>query len=127
VFAAVGSLPDHVAMSPDVWAILGGLADTAGRPIFPSLAPMNAPGRMAADTLHDGPVYGLTPVVSAGLPAKSLIVYSSQFLEAYEQVIGVLRVTEPRLVGVEVAWAALAAVVSLDATSAVQIPLPAGS
>ena len=122
VFAGLGVLPDYVAMSIDIWADVGSLTDSAGRPIFPTLGPSNAPGQMNA-TSFGGPVVGLTPVVSGGLPAGSLIVYRSDAIEAWERTIGVLQVSEPRLLGTEVAYAGMAACLSLHAKSAVAVDI----
>jgi len=125
VFTGIGLLPTHVAMSVDVWARIGSLTDAGGRPIFPSMGPANAPGMMNATSLN-GSVVGLIPVVSSGLPADTLIVYRADALEGWEQLIGVLQVTEPRLLGTEVAYAGFAASLALSADAAVSITLPAG-
>ena len=74
-------------------------------------------------TSFGGPVVGLTPVVSGGLPAGSLIVYRSDAIEAWERTIGVLQVSEPRLLGTEVAYAGMAACLSLHAKSAVAVDI----
>ena len=97
-------LPTHVAMSVDMWAKLGALVDTAGRPIFSVIAPQNTSGSMSADSFQQGPWNGLTPVVSPALPANSLIVYYAPAAEAWSQEIGTLSVVEPRLLGYEVAY-----------------------
>ena len=68
VFGGLGLLADHVAMSIDMWAKIGGMVDTSGRPIFPTLGPSNAPGTGNATSFSTS-VSGLTPVVSGGLPA----------------------------------------------------------
>lgn len=104
VFTAVGMLPTHLAMSIDQWAILGGLTDADGRPIFPFMSPSNATGQSSASSFNNGPVAGLIPVVSSGLPAKSIIAYYAPAFEHWRQEIGTLQAVEPRLLGVEVAY-----------------------
>jgi HK97 family phage prohead protease len=55
-------LPTHAFVSPDVWAKLGSLCDLQGRPIFPTLAPMNAAGTSNATTWNGNPL-GLSLIV----------------------------------------------------------------
>ncbi|RPJ84924.1 MAG: phage major capsid protein, partial [Acidobacteria bacterium] len=44
VMAATGNPPTTAWVSPDTWAILGGMVDGAGRPLFPPTAPSNPVG-----------------------------------------------------------------------------------
>jgi HK97 family phage major capsid protein len=122
VHASVGSLPTHVAMSVDVWAKIGSLADGNGRPLFPPLGPMNAPGTSSADSFS-GPVDGLTKIVSSGLPADTLVVYSAQNMESFERRLGVLQAIEPERAGRVVSYSGLYQAIAMDdgAASAIAV------
>lgn len=104
VYSTAKVLPTHVAMSVDVWAKLGSLTDTTGRPLFSAINSQNAAGTMSADSFSSGPWNGLIPVVSPALAANSLIVYYAPGAESWSQEIGTLSVVEPRLLGYEVAY-----------------------
>lgn len=123
VYSLTGRLPDYVAMSPDVWAQLGGIVDASKRPLMPALAPQNAPGQMNATSFAGSP-NGLRQVVTNGLPAKSLIVYVGSGFEFFERRIGVLQVIEPELVGRLVSYSGLVTAIAMDDGAAVKIPLP---
>ena len=98
-----GVLPDTIWASPDQWARLGSMMDDSGRPLFPTLAPSNAPGTASADAFSMNPV-GLRLVVSSNLAEGSLIVGASRYFEVFENVGGALSATHPDVLGTTVAY-----------------------
>jgi|SRR5215471_2424030 len=97
-------MPAAIWCSLDVWAALGSLVDVQ-RVVFPqnTTDEMGAPG---TSTLADfrGDVLGLPRVVVPLAPAKTCIVGPRDLYEAYEEVIGLLSVVEPSILGVTVAY-----------------------
>jgi HK97 family phage major capsid protein len=104
VYLGCKRLPDTVYASVDEWVWLGSLLDGDGRPLFPNLAPMNAPGQLGGITTFSGGPLGARLVVSPEFAADTLIVAASSFAETYEDRRGALRVVEPKLLGWEIAY-----------------------
>ena len=104
VYQGCNRLPDTVYASVDEWVWLGSLLDGDGRPLFPNLAPMNAPGTMGGITTFSGGPLGARLVVSPQFAADTLVVAASSFAETYEDRRGALRVVEPKLLGWEIAY-----------------------
>jgi HK97 family phage major capsid protein len=90
-----------VAVSPDVLGKLG--------PAFAPVNPQNAQsaGFSAGDFSSGvlGTISGIPVVMSPQLPTGTMIVTSTAAVEVYEQRIGALSVTEPSVLGVQVAYA----------------------
>lgn len=103
VSEATGQLADTVYAAPDQWAMLGGLVDSTGRPLFPTLGATNAPGTGRADSWSMNPA-GLSLVVSNQLTEGTLIVGSRRYLETYENVGGQLQATNVTNLSVDVAY-----------------------
>jgi len=101
--SSANQLPDTLFVSPDVWRALGLLSDTQGRPLFPVLTPVNAYGQQDASTWAGNP-FGLRLVVDGQFPAKTAVVGISSYSEFYEQVGGMVSVTEPSILGYQVAY-----------------------
>lgn len=120
VIAGVNELPDLLIASPDQWARLGALVDTTKRPIFPSLAPVNAGGSMAANSFNANPL-GLRLVVDANLTAGTLIVGRSEYYELHEQVGGQLSVDVPSILAADIAFYGYFATCMLDASAFVSL------
>jgi hypothetical protein len=100
VFNSVGILPDVAVMSPDVWAKLGGLTATDGRPVFPVLSPSNAAGDSSGGVSSFAMnLLGLRPVVGWSLPVGTLAVAASEFIETYEAHQTTMRAEEPTILG----------------------------
>lgn len=113
VNTAVGSLADTVYASPDMWAMLGSTVDTAGRPVFPTLAPSNAGGTANAASFSMNPL-GLNLVVSNQLSEGTMIVGHSRYFETYENVGGALSAVDVSVLGVTVAyWGYFASLVTV--------------
>lgn len=98
----IDTVPDTVWMSPDVWALLGGLADADKRPIWPYLGASNAMGTMDPGS-QTGGIGSLRYVVSNQFAANTLIVGDSRQLEVYEDRRGLLQATEPSVLGLQIA------------------------
>lgn len=105
VYANTGALATWVAMGPEGWARLGGLSDLAGRPLFPYLGAVNAPGTANASTFNMGGPAGLTPVVTPAITDDTFWVGNALALEAYEYRYPLLEAVEPSLLGRQIAVA----------------------
>lgn len=130
-YAAGLRMPDRVWCSLDVWAALGSLVDVA-RVVFPSDA---AVGGDSSDGLDSGgsslanfrgDILGLPRIVVPTFPAGTCIVGASPLYEVYEEVIGLLSVIEPSILGVQVAYGGYVAWGGLAGTSFVPLTAPAG-
>ncbi len=102
VKVATGLMPNVMYVSPDQWEMIGGLADTTGRPLYPYLSPVNADGQLRPTTWEGNPL-GISLVVSADLTAGTIIVGNSRFFETYENGAVQLSVTDPSVLGVTMA------------------------
>jgi HK97 family phage prohead protease len=83
-------LPTHLFASPSFWGALGQLSDTADRPLFPQVGPMNAFGNVSPGTLSAN-AFGLSVVVC---PYESdfLAIGAADGFEIYEQQKGAIQV-----------------------------------
>ena len=83
-------LPTHMFVSPSFWAALGSLSDTADRPLFPQVGPMNAFGNVSPGTLNAN-AFGLSVVVC---PYESdfLAIGAADGFEIFEQQKGAIQV-----------------------------------
>lgn len=100
-------MPTHMFVSVDVWAQLGKLADTTGRPVFPfianGLSGQNALGSQNAISWNGNPL-GLELVVDSNFAAKTMIVTrvgqgAGDAYEFYEQQRGLMSVEVPATLG----------------------------
>lgn len=90
-----------LAVAPDVLGLFG--------PLFAPVNPRDAasPGFTAGQFGQGvmGTVGGIPTVMSAGLAAGEAFLFSTAALEVFEQRVGTLQVTEPSVLGVQVAYA----------------------
>ena len=90
-----------IVCSPDVLGLIG--------PLFAPINPQNAQSSgFSAGSFGPGPmgaISGIGVIMSAGLPAQTMIVMSSAAAEVYEDRLGALQVVEPSVLGVQVAYA----------------------
>lgn len=123
-------LPTHWVMNPITWAKLGMLVDNTGRPVFPTVGPMNASGTQAANSWNGNPL-GLTLVVDRNMAGgtgsgslSGIIGHAAgpgAGFEFYEQQKGAVTVQRPSILGFEVAWRGYAACYMADATKFVKL------
>jgi hypothetical protein len=108
-YNAAKRMPDRLWVSLDVWAALGSLVD-AQRVVLP---PDAAVGGDASDSFDvggsalasfRGDILGLPRIVVPMFSDGTCIVGPSSLFEVYEDVIGLLSVIEPSILGVEVAY-----------------------
>jgi hypothetical protein len=84
--------------------MLGSLADSAGRPLFPFLGAANAMGSASLGDFNLGPL-GLQQVVTQGITDTTILVGNSLGLEVYSYPFPILEAVEPALLGRQVAVA----------------------
>lgn len=116
-------MPDRIWCSLNVWAALGSLVDTARLVMPPAQTEQPAGSASLAD--FRGDVIGLPRIVVPTLPPGTCIVGPSSLYEAYEEVIGLLSVVEPSILGVTVAYGGYVAYGSLAGPAFVPLTPPA--
>ena len=124
-YAQAKTMPNRVWVSLDVWAALGALTDVA-RIVFPSNGNNDNAAGSSSLANFSGDVLGLPRIVVPTLPPGSCIVGSALMYEAYEEVIGLLSVVEPSILGVQVAYGGYLAYGGLMGASFVKVTPPAG-
>ena len=105
-----------VALSADQLGVIA--------PLFPPVNPQNAfsTGFEAAPMFGaNGAIGGLTVVLSAGLAADTILVFSTAAVRAYENRYGALQVVEPSVWGVQVGYAGDFETVVIEATGVVRV------
>jgi HK97 family phage major capsid protein len=123
-------LPTHWVMNPVTWAKLGQLVDTTGRPVFPSVSPMNAFGSQQATTWNGNPL-GLNLVVDKNMAGgtgagglQGIIGHAAGAgagFEFYEQMKGALSIDVPQIMGRTISFRGYAASFMADATKFVKL------
>jgi len=90
-----------LAVSPGRLGTFGGL--------FAPINPQNSQSQgFTAGTFGQGvmgSISGIPVIMSAGLPTNTAFLFSTAAIEAFEQRVGTLQVTEPSVLGVQVAYA----------------------
>jgi len=109
-----GNLPTHLFVSPNMWGYLLGLVDTAGRPLFPQLGPMNAYGDLTV-TEAMGMAFGLRVVVDRNFATDTIIVGNAEGFEVYEQQKGAIAVDVPSTLSRTIAFRGYLSAVMIDA------------
>lgn len=110
------AFPDTLWVSPDVWAGLGSLVNTAnGLPVFPSLSV----------TSQSGNPMGLRLVVDPNFAAGTMAMGPSRFAEWYEDVDGLMQVGEPDVLGQLVGYAGYGAFLNVNPDAFTRFTLPA--
>jgi HK97 family phage major capsid protein len=123
-YQAAKRMPDRIWCSLDVWAALGSLVDIARLVMPPSQT--EQPAGDAELGSFRGDVIGLPRIVVPTFPSGTCIVGPSTLYEVYEEVIGLLSVVEPSILGVTVAYGGYIAYGSLGPTAFVPLTAPAG-
>jgi len=96
--------PNRLYLSPDMWRQFISITDSTGRPLFPRVGAMNAPGVTDAVTGSYLDVMGLEAVMSWQLPAGTCIVGYREALESFENLGGQVSVVQPNVLGLELAF-----------------------
>jgi HK97 family phage prohead protease len=122
ITAGSNYLPSHLICHPNVWAALGSLVATDGRPIFPYLAPSNAGGTLAANSTAAN-LLGLSLVVSKDLDDSedNLYVLNARGIEFWEQQKGAISLDNPAQLGRVVAFRGYFAGLRIDETKMIRI------
>jgi HK97 family phage prohead protease len=114
-------LPTHMVVTPGTWAALGALVDSTGRPVFPQIGAMNAPGQLSAASWNGNPL-GLVLVVDKHAPGSFMghAAGPAAGFEFYEQQKGAISVDVPSTLGRTIAYRGYAASFMADATKFVK-------
>jgi len=115
-----GNLPTHLFLSPNMFGYLGKLVDTAGRPLFPQVGPMNAFGSMSPGST-DAVAFGLRVVVDRNFAADTVIVGDASGFEIFEQQKGAISIDNPSTISRTIAWRGYFATLMIDATKFVKL------
>ena len=114
-----GNLPTHLFVSPNMWGYLMGLVDTTGRPLFPSVGPMNAYGNLQPGQ-PNGTAFGLSVCVDRNFETDTVIVGDSSGYEIFEQQRGAISVDVPSTLSRTIAWRGTFATLMIDASKFVK-------
>jgi len=117
--ASNGNLPTHMFVAPGVWQDLLGLADTADRPLFPQIGPMNAFGNLTPGSAS-GNAFGLQVVVDRNFASGTLIVGCAPGFEIFEQQKGAISIDNPSTISRTIAWRGYFATLMIDASKFVK-------
>lgn len=104
VVTNTGNLPTWIAMGPAAWGSLIGVSDLAGRPLMPSVGPVNAFGQGGADEYFSS-AFGLRSAITPAITDKSIYIGNGFGLEVYEKPMPLMQAFEPSLYGRQVAVA----------------------
>jgi HK97 family phage prohead protease len=115
-----GNLPTHLFLSPNMWASLGQLVDTAGRPLFPQVGPMNAFGTVQAGAT-EAVAFGLRVVVDRNFAADTVIVGDASGFEIFEQQRGALSLESPSTLSRTLSFHGYFATLMIDNTKFVKL------
>jgi HK97 family phage prohead protease len=99
-----GNLPSILAVSPNVWKLMGSLSDTADRPLFPQVGPMNAYGSLNAASTSGAFAFGLRVVVDRNLTSAGMTILDPRALENWEQQKGAISVEQPSQLSRQIAF-----------------------
>jgi hypothetical protein len=114
-----GNLPTHMFLSPGIWQDLLGLSDTADRPLFPQIGPMNAFGNLAPGQAN-GNAFGLSVVVDRNFTNPTLIVGDATGFEIFEQQKGAISVDVPSTLSRTIAFRGYLATLMIDSSKFVK-------
>ena len=114
-----GNLPTHMFLSPTIWQKLLGLSDTADRPLFPQVGPMNAFGNLAPGQAN-GNAFGLSVVVDRNFTETTLIVGDATGYEIFEQQKGAISIDVPSTLSRTIAFRGYLATLMIDETKFVK-------
>jgi HK97 family phage prohead protease len=114
-----GNLPTHLFMSPDYWGYLLSLSDTADRPLFPQVGPMNAFGNLAPGQTN-GNAFGLSVVVDRNFAAETVVIGDASGYELFEMQKGAISIDSPSTLSRTVAFRGQFAALMIDSSKFVK-------
>jgi HK97 family phage prohead protease len=114
-----GNLPTHLFVDPTRWRNLLALSDTANRPIFPQVGPMNAQGDLGVNQ-YGGNAFGLQVVVDRNFAAGTAIVGDASGYELFEQQKGTMSIESPSTLSRTIALRGYFAALMIDPTKFVR-------
>jgi HK97 family phage prohead protease len=98
-----GNLPSVLDVSPNVWKLMGSLSDTADRPLFPQVGPMNAFGSLSPGG-DSGFAFGLRVVVDRNITSAGMFIMDPTAIENWEQQKGAISVEQPSQLSRQIAF-----------------------
>lgn len=110
-----GNLPTAIMVDPNMWQRLGRLSDTADRPLFPQVGPMNAFGQMQPGST-ESVAFGMRVVVDRNFAVNTLIVGDPSGAEYYEQIKGSVSWEDVSKLGRVIAFRGYASCKVIDAS-----------
>ena len=114
-----GNLPTHMFVSPDWWGTLMSLSDTADRPLFPQVGPMNAFGNLGP-AQYQGTAFGLTVVPDRNFAADTVLIGDASGYELFEQQKGAISIDSPSTLSRTIAFRGYFAALMIDPTKFVK-------
>lgn len=102
-YGTAKAMPDTIFAAVNVWGFLAGLTDDDGRPLYPNLNPVNAPGQLDLTSFVGNPM-GLRLCVSPAFSDDFLAFGVSRYAEVYEQNKGFITVDVPSVLEQEIAY-----------------------
>lgn len=114
-----GNLPTHMFVAPGIWQDLLGLSDTADRPLFPQVGPMNAYGNLAPGQ-YNGNAFGLQVVVDRNFASQTLIIGDASGYELFEQQKGAISIDSPSTLSRTIAFRGYFAALMIDSSKFVK-------
>ena len=119
---SLGNLPTHLLLSPNMFASLGKLTDTTGRPLLAPTMPMNAFGQQVPSGANGaGQAFGLTVIVDRNFAADTVIVGDPSGFEIFENQRGAISLDSPSTLSRTLAWRGYFATLMIDATKFVKL------
>jgi hypothetical protein len=115
-----GNLPDTLFLAPNMYSAVGKLVDTAGRPLFPEIGPMNAFGTASAATFQ-GMAFGLRVCVDRNFASDTVIVGAADGFEIFETQKGALSIEAPSTLSRTLSWHGYFATLMIDNTKFVKL------
>jgi hypothetical protein len=115
-----GNLPTTLFLAPNMYSSLGKLVDTANRPLFPEIGPMNALGTASASAFN-GRAFGLNVVVDRNFASDTVIVGDPSGFEVFEQQKGALSLEAPSTLSRTLSWHGYFATLMIDNTKFVKL------
>jgi hypothetical protein len=114
-----GNLPTHLFVDPTRWRNLLALSDTANRPLFPQVGPMNAFGSLAPGQVN-GNAFGLQVVVDRNFNAATTIIADASGFELFEQQKGAISIDSPSTLSRTIAFRGYFAALMIDSSKFVK-------